>query len=91
MQFGLKVTGKVDLATVIGYLAIGSRSKQMDTNDLWMTQVNLLSKQTANLLERVDQLETRIEYYENVLVTLIVALKKGGIIIEDSEGENEMP
>ena len=63
----------------------------MDTNDLWMTQVNLLSKQTANLLERVDQLETRIEYYENVLVTLIVALKKGGIIIEDSEGENEMP
>ncbi len=63
----------------------------MDTNDLWMNQVDLLTKQTANLLERVEHLEARLGYYENVMVTLIVALKKGGIIVEDDNGENEMP
>tara|TARA_B100000287_G_C20318899_1_gene656996 strand:- start:323 stop:517 length:195 start_codon:yes stop_codon:yes gene_type:complete len=63
----------------------------MDTNEIWQDHVTGLTKQVRYLLEKVSQLEERSNYYESVVITLITALKEGGIIVEDENGKNEMP
>lgn len=63
----------------------------MDSNDLWQNHVDGLTKQVAFLLQKTHDLENRLEYYEEVFVTLLKALKEGGIIIDDSEGQHSMP
>ena len=63
----------------------------MDSNDLWQNQTDGLTKQVAFLLQKTHDLENRLEYYEEVFVTLLKALKEGGIIIDDSEGQHSMP
>tara|TARA_R100000008_G_scaffold71088_1_gene48814 strand:- start:102 stop:296 length:195 start_codon:yes stop_codon:yes gene_type:complete len=63
----------------------------MDTNELWEEHVRNLTKQVKYLLDKVEQLEERMSYYEEVIITLVVALKKGGVIVDDPNGENEMP
>ena len=63
----------------------------MDSNDLWQEHVNGLTKQIAYLLQKTEELENRLEYYEEVFVTLLTALKQSGVIVDDEEGEHSMP
>ena len=60
----------------------------MDSRDLWENQVNLLTKHYKILSDDIQNIEARISYFENVLLTLLVALKQGGIIV-DSEGDTD--
>tara|TARA_E500000305_G_C3840780_1_gene151654 strand:- start:58 stop:249 length:192 start_codon:yes stop_codon:yes gene_type:complete len=60
-------------------------------NDLWDNHVQGLTNQVALLLNKMEMVEGRLDYYEQVLITLITALKQGGVIVEDSDGEHEMP
>jgi len=61
----------------------------MNTKDMWENQVELLTRHCRVLTDQVDQLEQRVSYYENVLFTLLIALKDGGIIVDSDESENE--
>ena len=63
----------------------------MNSNDLWQEHINGLTKQVAFLLQRTQELENRLQYYEKVFITLLKALKQGGIIVDDSEGDHSMP
>jgi hypothetical protein len=63
----------------------------MDSNDLWQEHVDGLTRQVAFLLHKVDELEGRLEYYEEVLLALLKALKQSGIIVDDEDGEHSMP
>tara|TARA_R100000005_G_C4957093_1_gene175239 strand:- start:217 stop:408 length:192 start_codon:yes stop_codon:yes gene_type:complete len=63
----------------------------MNSNDLWQEHINGLTKQVAFLLQRTQELENRLQYYEEVFITLLKALKQGGIIVDDSEGDHSMP
>ena len=63
----------------------------MDSNDLWQEHIDGLTKQVAFLLQKTQQLENRLQYYEEVFITLLKALKHGGIIVDDSEGDYSMP
>ena len=42
----------------------------MDSNDLWQEHVNGLTKQVAYLLQKTHELESRLEYYEEVFIIL---------------------
>jgi uncharacterized protein YoxC len=63
----------------------------MNSNDLWQEHIDGLTKQVAFLLQKTQQLENRLQYYEEVFITLLKALKQGGIIVDDSEGDHSMP
>lgn len=63
----------------------------MDSNDLWEEHVDGLTRQVALLLHKTHELENRLEYYEEVFITLLTALKQGGIIVDDEEGTHSMP
>ena len=63
----------------------------MNSNDLWQDHVDGLTKQVAFLLQKTQELENRLQYYEEVFITLLKALKQGGIIVDDSEGDHSMP
>ena len=63
----------------------------MDSNDLWQEHIDGLTKQVAFLLQKTQQLENRLQYYEEVFITLLKALKQGGIIVDDNEGGHSMP
>jgi hypothetical protein len=60
----------------------------MDTRDLWEDQVNRMTKRCAELTDQVEQLNTRLTYFEGIVVKMLTALVKGGIIVPDPEGEN---
>ena len=63
----------------------------MNSNDLWQNHIEGLTKQVAALLIKTHELENRLQYYEEVFITLLKALKQGGIIVDDSEGDHSMP
>ena len=63
----------------------------MDSNDLWQEHIDGLTKQVAFLLQKTQQLENRLQYYEEVFITLLKALKQGGSIVDDSAGDHSMP
>jgi hypothetical protein len=63
----------------------------METRDLWEDQVERLTRVAQQLSQKVEFLECRVEYYEKVLGTLLIALKSGGYIVDDPEGEYSMP
>ena len=50
----------------------------MNTREMWENQVELLTRHCRALSEQVDKLEQRVTYYENVLFTLLTALKDAG-------------
>jgi hypothetical protein len=60
----------------------------MDTRDLWEDQVDRMTKRCAELTDQVEQLNTRLTYFEGIVVKMLTALVKGGIIVPDPEGEN---
>jgi hypothetical protein len=60
----------------------------MDSRDLWEDQVNRLTKRYAELTQEVEALGARLSYFENVVVKLLMALKEGGIIQPDPDGEH---
>jgi hypothetical protein len=63
----------------------------MRDRDIWEDHIEGLTKQVAMQQKKIEDLENRSDYYEQVLITLLTSLKKGGIIVEDEQGEHEMP
>jgi uncharacterized protein YoxC len=63
----------------------------MNSNDLWQEHIDGLTRQVAFLLQKTNELENRLQYYEDVFVALLTALKKGGVIVDDDEGQHSMP
>jgi hypothetical protein len=61
----------------------------MNTRDMWEYQVEILTKQTRLLAEKLDQMNDRMNYFENLTLTLIVALKKGGIIVDTTDNDTD--
>ena len=68
-----------------------TRYKMNTTNEMKMlqTQVDILTLHCRELTKQVDQLQERLAYIENVVVTLLVALKDGGVIVDSDETANE--
>lgn len=61
----------------------------MDTRDLWEEQVNRLTGQCRLMIDQMGSFDERLTFLENTVLTLIVALKEGGVIVDSDEGENE--
>jgi hypothetical protein len=61
---------------------------KMDSRDLWEDQVDRLTKQCREFSLALQDMESRMEYFENVILTLLMSLKKSGVIQLDPEGEN---
>jgi hypothetical protein len=55
---------------------------------MWENQVELLTRHCRVLSDQIDQMDQRMEYFENVIVTLLTALKAGGIIQDTSDETN---
>jgi|LULN01.1.fsa_nt_gb uncharacterized protein YoxC len=70
---------------------LNSKRGNMDTRDLWEEHINGLTKQVAYLLHKVKEMEERAQYFEEVVITLITALKNAGVIVDDESGDNQMP
>jgi hypothetical protein len=47
--------------------------------------VELLTRQCQRMTQKIDELETRLHYFEGVVATLLVALKEGGVLVDSSE------
>ena len=60
----------------------------MNTRELWENQVELLTKHCQTLTRQIDELEQRMEYYEGVVYTLLVAFKESGIIKTDTDPDD---
>ena len=52
---------------------------------MWENQVELLTKHCQSLSFQLESFEKRIQYLENVLITLLVALKEGGVLVDSDE------
>tara|TARA_R110000744_G_scaffold213517_1_gene332402 strand:- start:11 stop:205 length:195 start_codon:yes stop_codon:yes gene_type:complete len=63
----------------------------MDSNDLWQKHIDGITRQVAFLLHKTEELENRLEYYEEVFITLLTALKQSGVIVDDEDGTHSMP
>ena len=46
---------------------------------------SLLTKHCRILMDQIDQMDLRMAYFESVIVTLLTALKEGGIIVDTEE------
>jgi hypothetical protein len=58
--------------------------------DMWENQVEILTRQCQRMTRKIDELESRLHYFEGVVATLLVALKEGGVIVaEDENTENK--
>tara|TARA_R110000744_G_scaffold132530_1_gene240737 strand:- start:52 stop:258 length:207 start_codon:yes stop_codon:yes gene_type:complete len=53
--------------------------------DMWENQVELLTRHCQALTHQIEQLENRLQYFEGVVATLLVALKEGGVLVDSSE------
>ena len=49
---------------------------------MWENQVELLTRHCRVLSDQVDRLEERLAYFENVVLTLLTALKDSGVIVD---------
>ena len=61
----------------------------MDTRDLWEEQVQRLTNQCRLMLDQVTAFDERLTFIENTMLTLIIALKDGGVIVDSDEGEHQ--
>tara|TARA_R100001082_G_scaffold103379_2_gene74028 strand:- start:919 stop:1104 length:186 start_codon:yes stop_codon:yes gene_type:complete len=59
--------------------------------NIWEDHVEGLTRQVALMKEQMEVMEQRLDYYEQVLGTLLYALKTAGIIVDDPDGEHTMP
>ena len=57
----------------------------MDTRHLYESQIELLTKHCRILTDQIDQMDLRMSYFESVIITLLSALKEGGIIVDADE------
>jgi hypothetical protein len=55
--------------------------------DMWENQVQVLAKHCQRMTRKIDELEQRLHYFEGVVATLLVALKEGGVIVDNSEAD----
>ena len=62
-----------------------NEGKMTNRTDMWENQVELLTRHCQTLTEQIDRLEERLTYFEGVVLTLIVALKENGVIVDASE------
>ena len=46
----------------------------MRDRDIWEDHVAGLTKHSARMQQKVDELENRLDYYEQVIITLLTAL-----------------
>ena len=53
--------------------------------DMWENQVQLLARHCQRTMQKIEELENRLHYFEGVVTTLLVALKEGGVIVDSSE------
>ena len=63
----------------------------MRDRDIWEDHIEGLTKQVGLQQKKIEELENRSDYYEQVLITLLTALVESGIIVRNNEGEHEMP
>jgi hypothetical protein len=61
----------------------------MDTRDLWEEQVQRLTNQCRLMVEQITSFDERLTFMENTMLTLIVALRDGGVIVDSDEGEHQ--
>ena len=61
----------------------------MDSRDLWEEQVSRLTKNYGLLLEKIENMDARMEYVENLVLTLLVGLKKSGVLVPVEEDSPE--
>ena len=59
--------------------------------DLWESHIEGLTRQLAITQEKVEIMEQRLEFYEIVLAALLIALKQGGVLVDDPDGKHTMP
>tara|TARA_R100001163_G_C4931984_1_gene107524 strand:+ start:246 stop:431 length:186 start_codon:yes stop_codon:yes gene_type:complete len=59
--------------------------------NIWEDHIEGLTKQVALQRAKLEELENRCDYYEEVLYTLLSALVNSGIIVQDPDGEHNMP
>jgi len=53
--------------------------------DMWENQVELLTRHCQSLTQQLEQLESRLHYFEGIVATLLVALKDGGVLVDSAE------
>jgi len=63
----------------------------MNTRDMWEHQVEVLTLHCQKLTSKVYDLEERMTYYEEVLGTLLMALKEAGVIVEADDEDPDTP
>ena len=47
--------------------------------------MEILTRQCQRMTRKIDELESRLHYFEGVVATLLVALKEGGVIVDSSD------
>ena len=63
----------------------------MNQNEVLTNHIDGLTKQLSIANQKIEIFEERLNYYEDVLATLIIALKDGGVIVQEDDGEHSMP
>jgi len=58
---------------------------------MWENQVELLTRHCQKLTLQVDELEGRLHYFEGVVATLLIALKEGGVLVDNPDDEPDTP
>tara|TARA_A100001011_G_scaffold295685_1_gene308061 strand:- start:739 stop:909 length:171 start_codon:yes stop_codon:yes gene_type:complete len=48
-----------------------------------------MDNQESIVIEYLKGLESRVKFLEDTLITLLVALKEGGVIVDDDEEVND--
>jgi hypothetical protein len=84
-----KVIGSLEKKLYFSYDYPTANRDKMDIRDLWQDHVEKLTKHTQKLTMQVESLENRIHYLEGIVVTLLVALKEGGVIVDSDETVEE--
>jgi hypothetical protein len=59
----------------------------MNSREMWENQILLLTRHCQTLTRQVDELESRLHYYEGVVATLLVALKENGVLVPQEQSD----